>query len=399
MSQEFNATQEATSAFPTLVLAVTSLVICFTHLWKFYQDFFTTERKCLDHRRQKPVLDWAYRKGSYLTLATLLFYTTNLVITAFIFSTSTICSVVPTIVGAFAVFGAKGGLYCTYIFRLHQVFGPCAYGFSHKKLVCIAISVIVVCVACFVATMLAFLSSDVIIHSDTDDQFPHHCSIEMGKTATTFVGGVVILFEISASALAIWGFTRPLNKVVRAVEQTLSSKNVLDDQKSAAQQRNEKILYSGYKYKVLVICASLTTYFYIVLFLAGFFTLGGIFYLVDYVINPVCLLLMTPYYPSNLYYERLCYLCICCCDRRKKSYQSKASVPPPRASVTAKSVDTSRAARESVKSAVSPSQSPPDDAQSDVQLAVDLNTQTDAVDADETGVTPEPPNNDDTVSP
>eukprot|EP01084_Bolivina_argentea_P173325 300198_1 len=34
---------------------------------------------------------------------------------------------------------------------------------------------------------------------------------------------------------------------------------------------------------------------------------------------------MTPYYPSDKYYEKLCYLCICCCDKNKESYQSKSS--------------------------------------------------------------------------
>eukprot|EP01084_Bolivina_argentea_P182022 314317_1 len=34
---------------------------------------------------------------------------------------------------------------------------------------------------------------------------------------------------------------------------------------------------------------------------------------------------MTTYYPSDKYYERLCYLCICCCDHKRKSYKSHAS--------------------------------------------------------------------------
>eukprot|EP01083_Nonionella_stella_P210777 762739_1 len=224
--------------------------------------------------------------------------------------------------------------------------------------------------------------SNATIYDDTDGVFPWFCLVTPSAPYDLMIGGVMLLYEVTACIMSIWSFTRPLKQVVAAVENTLSARNVLDDKKvSESKKRNQKILYSGYKYKVLVITASTTTFLYIFVYIAGLTSTALVLLLFDNVVNPVCILLMTPYYPSNIYYERLCYVCVSCCDRGKASYRSQAEVSQPRASATGKSVDTSRALGDSTKS----DQSPPDDVQSDVQLTVD--------------VTPEPGNEEDVGAP
>eukprot|EP01083_Nonionella_stella_P299342 1016285_1 len=315
-------------------LWLVSLFITSVHSFKVYQDLFTSERKSLAHRRVKPATSALYKKATYSTLITALLYCVCLMALAiqYNFSKGSCRSFVAlTVILLFGMVGAKCFLYLTYILRLHQIYGNSAYEYRERSLVCCAVSVIIMGVASlFVSETLIF--TDPIYYDDQDDVFPYFCSVMFdfsNDIAMLFVG-VIGVYDIIMSVALTIAFVVPLNKVVKGVE--------------CNQKVNAQLLYSGYKYKVLVLVASVTTLAWIVFAMAEMDVISTILMLLDYVVNPICLLMMTPYYPNNIYYERLCCACTFCCDWKRRSYRS-ATVDKERDDgvvKTAKSLDTSQ---------------------------------------------------------
>ena len=88
----------------------------------------------------------------------------------------------------------------------------------------------------------------------------------------------------------------------------------------------KQMLYIGYKYKVIVICASISSLLWVLISVINVFEVDIVSFLagIDFTINIFCLMLMTNYYPDERYYQRLCYLCICCCDWNKRSLMDKS---------------------------------------------------------------------------
>ena len=77
------------------------------------------------------------------------------------------------------------------------------------------------------------------------------------------------------------------------------------------------MIYVGIKLLVVTSVCVITTVLTLSLLTSGYL---GYMCGVDVVVNSVCVCLMTAYYRDDKYYERLCYLCLCCCP---KKYQSK----------------------------------------------------------------------------
>eukprot|EP01083_Nonionella_stella_P022038 60928_1 len=325
---EYEPIEEVLLAYPALVLAIVSVLLTSVHSFKFYQDFYTKERLSVQHRRHQPHMDTTYKRASHVTLVTVMFCTMFLVFQAiqYNFMTTNCGAGAVTILTGLGLYGAKGGLYCTYVFRLHQVYRQSVYRYSTTKLVAVASIAVVVSMALFVFLTFGSFAAPVI-YDDTDGTFPWFCQILMKDPYQAMVGGVMVLFDVTASVLSIVGFTYPLKKVLQSEK---------DDPK--AKDRIKKVVTAGYKYKVLVIAASSTTILWIFLVLFGLQSAGFIVMLLDYVINPVCLLLMTPYYPSTIYYERLCFLCICCFGRMEERNTDEKGEPSARSRV--KSVST-----------------------------------------------------------
>eukprot|EP01083_Nonionella_stella_P073264 197964_1 len=158
---------ETVNASSVGIFAIISLGITITHCVKVYQDLFTPERKSLDHRRAKTVIDAVYKKATYLTLATAILYTILLLCNAIQYNLSKDCMLALIFIGWIAYFYSKAGLYLLYIMRLHQV-----YGLSKPTtLASIAGFIIVFCTAMYIyAQVLMVTELYNTIYDDTDNR-------------------------------------------------------------------------------------------------------------------------------------------------------------------------------------------------------------------------------------
>merc|ERR1719433_2275835 len=85
------------------------------------------------------------------------------------------------------------------------------------------------------------------------------------------------------------------------------------------------MIYVGVKMMIVTSVCVFTTVLTLSLLTSGYV---GYMCAVDVVVNCVCLVLMTGYYPDFIYYERLCCLCLRCCPKRyrkKKALMTRAN--------------------------------------------------------------------------
>eukprot|EP01083_Nonionella_stella_P198309 728203_1 len=78
------------------------------------------------------------------------------------------------------------------------------------------------------------------------------------------------------------------------------------------------MVFVGMKVFVLTSVASITSLIFIFLIILYDIPL---FAGIDYVVNSICLCLMSAYYDDDIYYKRICFICVKCCD--PKGYSTK----------------------------------------------------------------------------
>eukprot|EP00483_Globobulimina_turgida_P007340 UN07354 len=125
-----------------------------------------------------------------------------------------------------------------------------------------------------------------------------------------------MLIDLILMIASIIAFILPINKCIKLLKliQAVGTEDAEQNRK-----KFEKMLYAGFKCKVCVICASVTSLIWVISLLFGVFSVSCITTGIDFIINMICLMLMTPYYDDNIWYKRLCCLCIVCCDKQRKS--------------------------------------------------------------------------------
>lgn len=112
-------------------------------------------------------------------------------------------------------------------------------------------------------------------------------------------------------------FLLKLRKVLKLVNIT----NVDNDPKSMG-----KILHAGAKTTMLTSIAVGSTFLAYMLTMA--IPMTRLIWVVDIIINSLCCLLMTAYYPDNHFYRPLCFCCIRCCDPKKYSCEKSVEQKP-----------------------------------------------------------------------
>lgn len=87
---------------------------------------------------------------------------------------------------------------------------------------------------------------------------------------------------------------------------------------------SRKILYTATKTTILTTVSTVSTVtFTIIVILTGI----GFIAIPDPIVNSLCLLMMTPYYSDKKWYQRLCWLCMLCCDKRGTNINDSDSDP------------------------------------------------------------------------
>ena len=306
-------------SFSLGVLLQTVLVV--VHAYKVYSDLFTEERVVLNHCCEKPKRTVEYKRLAYLTLLCIFLFWMYLasvwIMSALTFGSCTKMKAV-LIFRSVGFFGGKCTMYLVLVYRLHQTFNSSAYGYNVCKLKCFVAFFIGLGTVLFIGTT-TFSFTNSVYHDDTDNEYPYYCNIVFDADLVFLIGAGLAVLDFGATIGTMVMFIRSLNLLIKACEKL--EQNYNEAQKKAVC----KMVYIGAKYKILVIVSATTTLALLLVFAANLTYIAFPMSALVWVSDPLCLVLMTEYYPSDKYYERLCCVCVACCDRGKNSYRSHAS--------------------------------------------------------------------------
>ena len=109
------------------------------------------------------------------------------------------------------------------------------------------------------------------------------------------------VFDFVMTIVNLIMFIRPLRMLLRDVHK-------MEKKKSIA---TERLISTARKFTILTAITTISTCIFLVgLIATDIESLAG----VDMILNTVCMLLFTPYYPDKHYYFKWCKCCIKCCD-------------------------------------------------------------------------------------
>ena len=298
------------------------------HCSKVHSDLHTDKRKVLNYRRSKPDVTKEYKQMVYLTLLCIVVYwiypTFEMLLTGPVFDTCSKTNWVLTVAFFWTIgfFGGKCLNYLVLLYRVHQTFNSSAYGYGAVTLKAVAAFLIAMSVLLMASLNFFYIANQpvTVIYDDTDNEYPYFCSVGYDDQELQLLLGLgVAVTDLVGTLCTVGMFIRSLDRVIKACENQEQNYN------PAQKKSLRKMVYIGSKYKILVLFSSCTTWASILSYMAGYTEIALPVTALVYFLDPLCLALMTEYYPSDMYYERLCCLCVVCCDRGKRSYTSHAS--------------------------------------------------------------------------
>jgi len=304
------------------IAAVMMFLLCIIHTRLVYQDLFTTGRASVSHRKKKPPLTKEYNALQYWTLATLYFHFGD----SFLFGlemasyswSHQVCIELNQTGGLFLVLG-KGCMYMLLMYRLILCYDGSAFGCN--KTVLITIGWLSILYGLIVKAIAHYWSVLYRTYAQDVDEFPNPCFPINDSFYVAFLPVMLQIWDGVMNILSLVLFLYPLRKlhVIGRVEAGLEAGG--RSSKNAARWR-KGMRYLAIKFSVLTFVAFVTTiWFWSMIHFAP-----TAYWLVsfDVVINSVCVMLMSAYYPDSSYYERLCCCFLLCC----KSYiKDDASMP------------------------------------------------------------------------
>ena len=311
----------ASTLFITIDLAICPFVfvyiVCILAYYckLLYQDLFTTERKSVEHRRNAPAITTSYKLVGYATLTQAIFTTLYIIAVAgvsanqFLDMGTVACHIFQ--VGNSCITLSKIAIYWIFELRLYLVYGGTKYDRGIYKQTAFTI---------FLTIYAAFLFAwavDGAVVQNFDDWKKETGDEECAAVANPYFIILVAIFDVVFNASYVISFLLPIRDVIRNVQG--SDLNV---HKKTTLSR--KMIAVGLK--VFILSAVL---FVSSLLAAILYSVTGVnFFLIDVCANSTCLMLMTPYYPDQKYFHKLCKCCINCCDRN--NYTTAALLAPPK---------------------------------------------------------------------
>ena len=257
--------------------------------------------------RQK---DKQYVWAGYLTFYSVLFYTVCEVLTTINFTIAfniDTCKWANIIAAEGLCFG-KWCMWMLFVVRLDMIFGSSIYGYSKNFLRCVGVMVTFMTIYLCLSIVLVFIVGidknpntlyDFFNTGDDIKKFPSSCDEKFEGMWSVLVGSY-LLFDLIMNVFYGVLFIIPLRKVNAALSSS-----------------NQSIKMAGIARKVFILTVTLCASSVISMFfnVAGLVALWG----VDLIINIICLILMTPYYNDQSWYQRLCKCCLVCCDKEEYS--------------------------------------------------------------------------------
>ena len=311
-----------------------SIIICFTHTKRFYSDFFTVERKSVSHRRTPPDKSRLYyRRVSWLTVALVIIGIWNTVSQVVVYfnkgaprqnkQSFTACGF-NGVSGWWSYFGVKLLIYYIFTFRLQLVYSGSSYEIPKWVLRGLIIfSTLWILAECLMVMIWSLTETDNEVDSTLDSfdtvYYPNGGyfadSIQLSAcfqiTPWWFLWIFVIGFDVAINFIYYTLFIVPVRRLARAVTPDAGS-SVPENERKERSKVVTKMLVVGIKVGILstvLVFSTIITWVIFVLYLTPLLSVDG-------VINIICLIFMTPYYPDKIYFHKFCAPCIFCCDRK-----------------------------------------------------------------------------------
>ena len=301
------------------IAAILVMLILSIHTYNLCSDLCTSKRKSLQHRSQLPPISRKYISTAILTQFTLTIFCVAACIAAYLrwkFMEST-CQILSILV-AISYTTAKGLMYILFVARLYSVYGSSAYKYNPKLLIFLVIINLLYCLS-FIIILPIWTEIDVV-HLEFAE-YVIFCQPQWPESIVLAIGGYDFIFSI----LFLVAFNWPLRKISQHRMRSNSYNQRTDNNPSKVNPEQKMIatlINLGTKSKILIWNAILSTLFHMIFIII---TDSPTTVTVDIVVNCICICLMTPYYADDMYYNRLCCLCIGCCHDKKVM---EHTVPP-----------------------------------------------------------------------
>ena len=206
------------------------------------------------------------------------------------------CKAIVLIVSCSYLFG-KMFMYLAFIVRLYILYDSPIFHYN------LFILKIIFILAIVFGTALCILLS---LTSEPTTEYGHKHIAFCRADIKPFVAALTGIYDIMFSICTMVAFIVPLRRIIKS---TLQS-NISEQQKHEL----TPLIEAGIKYSILTIVASLSTFLFMVT--AGLGLDKAPAMPTDFIINMICMVLMTPYYNKSKIFEKLCcgiIKCSQCC--------------------------------------------------------------------------------------
>lgn len=332
--------------FYAVALLIT-LALFIWHSVNVFSDLCTKSRKSLKHCRRPPPLTAKYKLSSILSYCSILLYTIYLAVCTaqMTHSTQSQC-LITTYLWTFPWLLSKATMYCTFLLRLDMIYSQSVYGYN-RHFIHFLMALVVVCSCSLSSLLISNFSIQNALFLLDDDSLPNPCFVYFPSWGYTsflvydFVANSVclVLFIVpivratsyirSKPGLPAMTTSTTTSNSIKSMNSIKSSNSLRSSPTRRSRRPSDRMIYVGIKLLMITAVCVCTTVLTLSLLATGYF---GYLCAVDVVVNCVCVMMMTAYYPDNKYYERGCGLCLflCCCCRCCPGHGGHipASTPP-----------------------------------------------------------------------
>eukprot|EP01084_Bolivina_argentea_P272733 464435_1 len=289
----------------SLILTLIMIFVVVAHFVNIISDLCTESRKAVLHRNERPKINLKYKVLAWLTFVSVVLFaiaiiTNSLVIynyklsldlCAFNYWLQVIC------VGTYMT--AKLFMYLVFLLRLVMVYGSSSYAYNTNCLLIIAIIFVIITLAIIIIHVFAYR-----VHALGYNGLFIICDGTFNAIATLLVA----ITDFSAAFGFIAAFLYPLWKNVNLLRKY-----------HATNPRLHSLINIGLKATILTTTAGISTII-VVLIIGLLEGKTGVFFgyfaaPLEFIVNSLCILLMTPYYSDDKYYRKMCCIMIKCCSK------------------------------------------------------------------------------------
>eukprot|EP01084_Bolivina_argentea_P002487 4585_1 len=264
------------------------------HSVNIFRDLCTKERKSV-WRENKPEITMPYILMLIFGLMAIIlwFGAWTLMFNLFSFAAPYCYTLIYTAAAFYYL--AKYFMYLTFLVRLKTVFIDTIFEYKTKTLLIVAIIGLLATVSNIMFTILfgknakTFYSGNMQFAFICDTFYPFYTMVILGIYDSTMCTGF------------LFAFIMPLKKIIKESKQ-----------KDGVNNNVKTLIDLNIQLFILTSMSSVSTVTNVFGILLTNSTILGT---VDVIINIICIMLMTPYYPPNKYYTKICCCCIKCTQK------------------------------------------------------------------------------------